>query len=1224
MRLAKVTIAGFKSFADTTEFRFDVPIAGIVGPNGCGKSNVVDAIKWVLGERSAKSLRGEAMLDVIFAGSAARKPLGAATVTLTFDNPVTDAGAADAKERRFLAIDTEQVDVTRRLYRDGGSEYLINGRRCRLRDIKELFMDTGIGTNAYSTIEQGRVDAMLTANPIERRVILEEAAGIAMFRARKIEAARKLERTEVNLIRVREQLEQTERRLRVVRRQAAKARRQRELDARSRQIRLDLALDLYHGLRERLDGLKSRIGDLETQRKHLEEVLRQLEEEKQSAQIGRHELEGRQRDLERQRLELVAARKHAEQRRDLTDRNLTETRQHVDDDRGRLDDLTRRIDRLDAELTDAESAIAAAAERVAEAERAVGEANDERARSQQALVESQQSGEQARARVNQSEQQQVELLARLESSDGQAEGLKQQAAGLDARSGDLQGEIAVGREQHAEAEARLSTAQDQVKDLAARLAEHDRASATLGERQAALSERLADLRQQQAAVETRLHLLEEMHQAREGLTRAVKAVLDQPDRFPGVRGVLGDALETDRKSAPLVEAALGANLELLLVERIEHLKTLEAATRQLPGRVGFIAMEGIAQPPPEDPTGAAPGWVTPILSMIEVTPEARAAVERLLGRTVVVWDLEAALMLGSGPLAGWRFVTRHREVVEPDGRVTTGPAGSATGGDGWLSRRIERADLGLRLAALNGQIEETSKELDRLTADSAQTQQQRAQVAQELHTARHRVVEKQYQAQRQASDLDRIEREQARVSGEREEVDQRLERLGRDHRELQDRLAALTDALADQREAAEHAQSQLESIQDRCAQSQDRLTAAKVELGQAGEKLEAARSERRHVETTLQETRQQRDLSTAQLHRRLSQIEQYEATIADADDEIETAETARSDLEAVSQAVEQELVTADERVERAAERLSEARTKASSLERDYHAVEISRREVEVKREVLEEQTESGLEVDLAAAYVPYRESRRAADAPPLDQAAVQAEIDVLRESIRKLGNVNLDAVEEEALLEERNVGLANQVEDIDTATAQLKTLIDELDTKSRRRFELTFEAIRENFAGPDGMFRKLFGGGSADMMMVPDENGQTDWLESGIEIRAKPPGKELRLVSQLSGGEKALTAVALLMAIFKSKPSPFCILDEVDAALDDANVERFCSILKLFLEHSHFIIITHHKRTMQVCDRLYGVTMQERGVSKRVAVRLEQVGDGGELEESQVKEEVTK
>ncbi|MCH9007355.1 hypothetical protein IIA29_04995 [candidate division KSB1 bacterium] len=298
--------------------------------------------------------------------------------------------------------------------------------------------------------------------------------------------------------------------------------------------------------------------------------------------------------------------------------------------------------------------------------------------------------------------------------------------------------------------------------------------------EAVLRERLADLRQQQAAVETRLHLLEEMHQAREGLTRAVKAVLDQPDRFPGVRGVLGDALETDRKSAPLVEAALGANLELLLVERIEHLKTLEAATRQLPGRVGFIAMEGIAQPPPEDPTGAAPGWVTPILSMIEVTPEARAAVERLLGRTVVVWDLEAALMLGSGPLAGWRFVTRHREVVEPDGRVTTGPAGSATGGDGWLSRRIERADLGLRLAALNGQIEETSKELDRLTADSAQTQQQRAQVAQELHTARHRVVEKQYQTQQQASDLDRIEREQARVSGEREEVDQRLQQIMKD------------------------------------------------------------------------------------------------------------------------------------------------------------------------------------------------------------------------------------------------------------------------------------------------------------------------------------------------------------------------------------------------------------------------------------------------------------
>ncbi len=364
MRLAQVTISGFKSFADSTAFRFDQPITGIVGPNGCGKSNVVDAIKWVLGERSAKSLRGDAMLDVIFAGAANRKPLGMASVTLTFDNPVLketpkrldaetpkasgdtpasnplapgSAGGHTATAEsddhapepstlirreevlhRFLPIDTEQVSVTRRLYRDGASEYLINDQKCRLRDIKELFLDTGIGTHAYSIIEQGRVDAMLMANPIERRAILEEAAGVANFKARTIEAQRKLERSEVNLVRVREDLANTERRLRIVRGQAAKARRFRELDTRHRQLRMDLALDIYHELRERLVGLTSQITELEAKRAGMVNMLRELEDGKQTAEIARHDLLMQQRDVQQQRTEMVGAKRHAEQRRDMT------------------------------------------------------------------------------------------------------------------------------------------------------------------------------------------------------------------------------------------------------------------------------------------------------------------------------------------------------------------------------------------------------------------------------------------------------------------------------------------------------------------------------------------------------------------------------------------------------------------------------------------------------------------------------------------------------------------------------------------------------------------------------------------------------------------------------------------------------------------------------------------------------------------------------------------
>ena len=289
------------------------------------------------------------------------------------------------------------------------------------------------------------------------------------------------------------------------------------------------------------------------------------------------------------------------------------------------------------------------------------------------------------------------------------------------------------------------------------------------------------------------------------------------------------------------------------------------------------------------------------------------------------------------------------------------------------------------------------------------------------------------------------------------------------------------------------------------------------------------------------------------------------------------------------------------------------RQKAGHLDRDYNAIELSRREVEIKRETLEERTLTDLELDLPGAYVPYRACREEEDFQAIDREAAEAEIDTLREAIRRLGNVNLDAIDEESELEERNEELIRQVEDIDTAVGQLQALIEELDRTSRERFEATFNAIRRNFAGNEGMFRKLFGGGSADLMLLPDENGRIDWLESGVEVRAKPPGKEPRVISQLSGGEKALTAVAMLMAIFKSKPSPFCILDEVDAALDDANVDRFCQALLPFLGQSHFIIITHHKRTMQVCDQLYGITMQERGVSKRVSVRVEDVSADGRI-----------
>ncbi|MHC4993150.1 MAG: coiled-coil domain-containing protein, partial [Planctomycetota bacterium] len=574
--------------------------------------------------------------------------------------------------------------------------------------------------------------------------------------------------------------------------------------------------------------------------------------------------------------------------------------------------------------------------------------------------------------------------------------------------------------------------------------------------------------------------------------------------------------------------------------------------------------------------------------------------------------------------AGWRFVTRAGEVFEPDGRMTLGRAngngGSAPTAAGWLTRRAELAELHRACESYRQRISELAAKLDNLHAESAEARKRQAAVSEKLHACRHDAVEAEHRLQRAAADVGRVEREQAAARGERDELSHALDALETQRRELQTRADEIRTALAAKAAAIEQAQTELREATAAAHTAQESLTAARVELGQAGEKIDALKRERRHLELALEETKRQHSLSTEQIAQRRAQIKHYEQTIAEAGAEIERLAAQLDEIDRDARKLEAELPAAALQVEAAAEKLNAARSEAANIDRQYHTAEIGRREVEVKREGLEEQTLDELELDLAVAYLGFCQTVEAGEYEAIDREAARLEIEELRTKLRNLGNVNLDAIDEETLLQQQNVDLQQQVEDIDNARKQLEALIKDLDQTSRQRFEDSFTTIRSNFAGPDGMFRKLFGGGSADMFLVPDAEGNIDWLESGIEIRAKPPGKEPRVISQLSGGEKSLTAVALLMAIFKSKPSPFCILDEVDAALDDANVERFCNVLLPFLDSSHFIIITHHKRTMQACDLLYGVTMQERGVSKQVSVQLEQVAADGTLNGPKVAE----
>ena len=1295
MRLVKLTVNGFKSFADRTEFTFDEAITGIVGPNGCGKSNVVDAVKWVLGERSSKSLRGTEMLDVIFAGSAGRKPLGMASVSLTFDNPVRekplvaavpvlavevepvagealeDAAAlvgvsaeqADADQaerllgdsgpiqyhvrgRRALPIDADEVEVERRLHRDGSSEYLINNKKARLKDIRDLFMDTGVGADSYCIIEQGKVDAMLLANPMERRTVFEEAAGIAKYRSRKAEAERKLERTEVNLVKSREQLDSTERRLRIVKGQAAKARTFKTLDEQLRGLRTTLALHQYHELRRRLEQLTNELAGLETARTQATQELGQLEAAKQEAELRRQEVATELRRAETQHQTAVHAQRSAAQRRDMASAAANNAKQQLANDSEQLVDFEKRVHELAAAGTGAGDQVAALSERLAEAERALGELAQKRAAGLESLSGLRQTLQQKRSQAAQIDRERAGLVAALEQDQRRAAVISEQIARLGSKAAGVDANKTQITETRAAAKQRLAEHRERLGALQTEHAGWSERSSRLATDRRQQADRLAELTQQQARLDSRRATLGEMVQSRVGLGDAVRQVLDVQGTgkgFAGVMGVLSELIEVDAASASAAEAALGANLRALVLGSLADLPAASELSK-LAGRVTFIsAAAGPAAPTDDEPriemTGTAlaarsfwspevPTGVVCLRDLVRARVGAdervTAVLGRLLGTTYLVPDLDAALLLSAGPLLGVpgvRFVTHGGTVMDELGRVTAGPF-SESEGSGVLARQTELRELAATLAEIEATIVRERDALTALDGEAAGLTQKLASTQTAIEMTRRLLQQDELRDEQLGADLSRLDRERASLSEELAGLSERSRALDAEQAEVRARTEALARLHAEHVEGVRAAEEQLATAQTAADSFNESITAAKVEAGRLGEQLGAARRERHRLQMALDET-----------ERRARQLQQqvlaHQTAVEDHLSAVEDAKQAEGEARALAAEAGQQAAELKGQVDLLGndaaafgERVNASREQAREVERRWHSVETDRREVEVRREGLEDRAREEIALDLNAAYPEQRESIENGTLwePTFDPHSAQKQADTLREQLKALGNVNLDAIEEESQLAGKNEELASQVADLDKAKVQLVDLIGQLAEASRGRFQQAFEAIQTHFAGQDGMFRKLFGGGKAEVRLMPlvkdgVETGETDWLESGIEIIAKPPGKEPRSINQLSGGEKSMTAVALLMSIFRSKPSCFCVLDEVDAALDDANVDRFCKVVRQFTDMSRFIVITHHKRTMHEADQLYGVTMQERGVSTRVAVKIDQVGPNGKIRE---------
>jgi chromosome segregation protein len=1289
MRLAKLTVVGFKSFADRTEFTFDAPITGIVGPNGCGKSNVVDAIKWVLGERSAKSLRGKEMMDVIFAGSAGRKPSGMAGVTLTFENPrLTETelaaraarrelhkalhaehqavpvgggaapafvaemtgeeeGAAEAatlfaeveSRTRHLPIDSEHVDVERRLYRDGASQYLINGRKARLRDIRELFMDTGVGADAYSIIEQGRVDQMLLSNPVERRTFFEEAAGVAKFKARRVEAQRKLERTEQNLVRAREQLESTERRLRLVKGQATKARRFIELDTQLKSSKTALAFELYDDLCTRLGGLTSRLQELQGQRDSAVGLVEELERSRGEAELRRHELVERQQELERTKAAAEHRAATARQRKSMSERSLSEAASQLEEDRHRLGEFEKAEGELRREAGEKKSLLEHAEAAMAAAETRLRGAADAKETAQAETAELRLNLAEKRAGVANIDRERAGLVARIEADRRRGQQFAEQSARLEVRLGTLDAEAGDLERQAAEmrgaAEVRRGKTTEIENEINAKVA----SAASLSGEQRALTERLNEIEQRHARLDSRRATLEEMVESRAGLGESVKRVLEKRDAalleeatpgqetelFRGIVAPLADLVEVDAADALAVESALGSNLQGLVVESLALLAANPAALANLPGRVtllpvqcGELAASRTALP--AEMLAVATEHARPIANLVRCPVRYRGLVERLLGHTLLVRDLDAAMLLAWGPLAGVaaRFVTRDGAILEADGRVIAGPAPSGAHGEaeghGLLQRRAELAELEMKLAALSTSLDTDRLAIKSLDAQASELNKHLADLRVHLASEQRALIGEESKRDRLDAELARVRRERPSIAQELAMVTERAAALTAETQELSAKAESLARLHSEQAAMVGEIERASEGVQARLDAAIEHLTAAKVEVGQQNEKLGGLRRDVGRLEAGAEDAARRRVALSQSIEQRVARLEDHRRVIGEAAAEIEAGEAESREAVEAMVGVSTVLSEAIEQSREQGEQLVAARQRADILNRDWNSIELSKRELEVRRETLEERTLEDIGLDLKAEHPAFALRLVTGAATRIDVEKTAAEIEVLKDEVKKLGNVNLDSIEEETQLAGRNEELIRQVADIDRARAQLDELIKKLSDVSRDRFKEVFEAIQEHFASETGMFRRLFGGGKAELRLLPvAETGEIDWLESGVEVTAKPPGKEPRSISQLSGGEKTMTAVALLMSIFQSKPSPFCVLDEVDAALDEGNVSRFTSIVQQFLDKCHFIVITHNKRTMQVADQLYGVTMQERGVSKRVKVKFENVGSDGTI-----------
>ena len=1255
MRLQRLEISGFKSFPDRSELAFDDGVTAIVGPNGCGKSNVVDAITWVLGEQSAKSLRGDQMLDVIFSGSDARKPTAAAEVRLRLSGVAArvpgNGTAGLAREavvasamgelstaRAFAVMDEEplivrDVEVSRRLYRSGESEYLIDGEVCRLRDVQDLLMDAGVGVKAYAVIEQGKIGQILSARPTDRRQLIEEAAGVTKYKTRRRAAELKLEAAQQNLTRIDDIIFEVEKQRGALKRQAAKARRYKRLRDELRRWEKVQIARRYRVLAQTIEAARARLADARARETAAEAHLAEVEASLERVRLELAEADGR-----------TTAAREAAHARELAIGRLQQQmafdRQQGASLRSSAADLELELAALGARREPARTEVDGrreAADRAAdERDQAAARLADEEsayARAHLHIEGLEGDVEAARSEVFAAVNAATALRHAMAHASAARTRIAEQIGKLDVEAADLRVEAERAAEERAAAEDSLRRAREVMEDLRVRRAERESALGVARTSRDGLARELRDREHERAGMLARLKSLEEMEAARVEYGDGARMILAE-STLPHLGSVV-DYLEVDRSYERAVEACLGDLLQHVVVKTHEEAAAgLSFARERNAGRVGFVI---VSVPRPSSlvpsPSSGVPGpsslvprpssGVVPLSSVVRVTDPAADAILAAIGEAWIAESADAAREAAGQTAAP--VATLDGEVFRGAHRLEGGARAEARG---LLTTKREIKELRERATAEEAALVQMRDEIQALDVTIAAAESAIVSLQSEQHRQEKAAVGFELQTANALEAAERVRRKQDQIDLERRGAQEELRAQEARHDEARESIARIE---ADQRVADEQlstAQRRLFEAREAVEAQARRTSEAKAAHAALVERAGALATEVRRLEEAAADLEHRFAARSDDLQRNVARRAELEQAVAAAerqlDEDVRTFDSLRDHVRAAdeaSQALRAEHDAQDARIREARRALEAVRADASRLEVDratsesdlthlatscVEAVQSSLDEVSAEVEQLERDGVLASPRAVEDAPEPAEiedEGEHAAAVAVTDTAAGSRALTPdemvadLRMKIERMGAVNMMAIDQFDDLDSRHTFLTAQRKDLVDSIAATNEAIRKIDKTTRERFQEAFTVINQNF---EGTFTTLFGGGKAGLVLLDE----SDTLESGIDIIAQPPGKRLQSVQLLSGGEKALTAMALMFAIFKYRPSPFCLLDEIDAPLDDANIGRFVEMLQGMQKQTQFILITHNRKTMEIADRLYGVTMEEPGVSKLISVQL--------------------